>query len=135
MIQHIAWNDAYKVGHPMIDSQHQRLFELADNVYSLVNSNTESQREKVEQVIQECAEYVIFHFSCEEELMAEVGYSAMEAHKALHRDFNNYVSTLVGDFLMGKEVNLGELYSYIANWLVKHIMAEDKKLAEHAASR
>ena len=34
------------------------------------------------------------------------------------------------EFETGREINLGKLYSFVANWLVEHITAEDKKLAE-----
>ena len=39
MAKHISWDDSFKVGHPMIDSQHKRLFEIADELYSLTQSS------------------------------------------------------------------------------------------------
>ncbi len=134
MVSHIAWDDAYKVGHEMIDSQHRRLFELADALFDLLGTDAERDRELVEKVILDCAEYVLFHFSNEEQLMNEIGYDQTERHLKLHNEFNAYVSGLIGDFTDGKDVDLGELYSYIARWLVQHIMVEDRKLAQYAAN-
>ena len=90
------------------------------------------ERSHVEKLLQECAEYILFHFSSEEALMDEVEYegAARENHLGQHRDFNQYVSSLLGKFFAGETVNLGELYSFIASWLVKHIVLEDKKLGE-----
>lgn len=132
MIEHIAWDDKYKVGHPMIDSQHQHLFELADKLYNVLDAGVAWERSHVEQLLQECAEYILFHFSSEESLMDEVEYegAARKNHLGQHRDFNLYVSGLLGKFFAGEAVNLGELYSFIANWLVQHIVLEDKKLGE-----
>ena len=129
MVSHIAWDDSYKVGHNMIDKQLQRLFELADGLYNLVAAG-EQGREHIQAVIKECAEYVSFHFASEEELMDEVCYSGMEAHVKAHRAFSDYVASLMEEFTSGKEIDLGELYSFVANWLVQHITVEDKKLAE-----
>lgn len=134
MVTHIVWDDAYKVGHEMIDSQHRRLFELADVLFCLLGTDAEQDRNHVEAVILDCAEYVLFHFSNEERLMGEIGYDQAEHHFKLHHDFNGYISELIGDFTDGKDIDLGKLYSYIANWLVQHIITEDKKLAEYIAT-
>lgn len=128
---HIAWDDAYKVGNDMIDSQHQKLFELADGLHDLASSG-EKDRDKVGKVIQALVEYVMFHFGSEEDLMKKIGYADMDSHVKAHRDFNDYTSKLVGEFSSGADVDLGALYSYIADWLVKHITVVDKKLAESA---
>lgn len=131
MVSHIAWDDAYKVNNDMIDSQHQKLFQLADGLYGLVSSG-EKDRNKVGKVIQELVEYVMFHFGSEEELMKKIGYADADSHISAHRAFNDYTSKLVGDFSAGKEVDLGELYTYIGKWLVDHITVVDKKLAASA---
>lgn len=132
MIEHIAWDESFKVGHPMIDSQHQHLFELADNLYNVLDAGVSWERSHVEKVLQECAEYILFHFSSEEALMDEVEFegTVREAHLQQHKDFNLYISDLLGKFFAGEEVNLGHLYSFIASWLVKHIVLEDRKLAD-----
>lgn len=130
MTTHIAWDDAYKVGHTMIDKQHRHLFELADSLYNLVCSGEGKNRDKVAAVLKECAEYVGFHFGSEEELMDEVCYAEMDVHVQAHRAFSAYVSKLMGEFSEGKDVDLGELYTFVANWLVQHITVEDKKLAD-----
>lgn len=131
MVSHIAWDDAYKVNNEMIDSQHRKLFELADGLYGLVSSG-ETDRGKVGKVIQELVEYVMFHFGSEEELMKKIGYADADSHIKAHRDFNDYTSKLVNEFSSGKDVDLGGLYSFIGKWLVDHITVVDKKLAASA---
>lgn len=134
MIEHIVWDEQFKVGHPMIDSQHRHLFELADGLFNVQVAGIACKRENVELVIQECSEYVIFHFAAEEELMREVGYPDMESHVKEHRDFSKYVSTLFSDFSSGKDISLGDLYTHIAKWLVQHIVLEDRKLASYVSN-
>ena len=134
MIEHIAWDETYRIGHEMIDSQHQHLFELADGLFNVQVAGIECKRENVEQLIQKCAEYVIFHFASEEELMQRIGYPDIESHVKEHRDFSSYVSTLVSDFSSGKDICLGQLYTYLSKWLVQHITLEDRKLVPYIGS-
>ncbi len=134
MIEHIAWDDKYRIGHTMIDSQHQHLFEMADGLFNVQVAGIECKRENVEQVIQECSEYVIFHFAAEEELMRDVGYPDIESHVKEHRDFSRYISTLLSDFFSGKDISLGDLYTHIARWLVQHITLEDRKIAPYVSN-
>ncbi len=131
MVSHIAWDDAYKVNNEMIDSQHQKLFQLADSLYGLVSSG-EKNRDKVGAVIQDLVQYVMFHFGSEEDLMKKIGYADADSHISAHRAFNDYIFKLVGDFSAGKDVDLGGLYTYIGKWLVDHISVVDKKLAASA---
>lgn len=127
MVKHIAWKDEYKVGYEVIDTQHQHLFKIADKLYNLVKEDYDDV--DVEGLIVECAEYVIFHFNTEEKLMQEINYIAMIEHKTRHQMFNSYISTLIGELTNGNKIDLSSLYSYVADWLVNHIISEDKRLA------
>lgn len=132
MAKHIAWDDSFKVGNPMIDSQHKRLFEIADELYSLTQASEERKEADTALVLQDCAKYVNFHFSCEEKLMHDSHYGEIEAHISQHKAFTTYVVSLMSDFGRGTKIDLDKLYDFIADWLVQHISTEDKKLANHA---
>ena len=114
----------------MIDSQHQHLFSLADGLYNILVSEMKCERVHIEKLLQDCAEYILFHFSSEEALMDEVEFEGpqQQAHVQQHKEFNLYVSDLLGKFFNGEDVDIGNLYTFVANWLVKHIVVEDKKL-------
>lgn len=127
MIRHIGWSDEFLVGYDIIDTQHQHLFKIADKLYNLLQNDYDES--VVDEVAVECAEYVIFHFNTEEEMMKEIGYSGMEFHKRYHEEFSAYVSTLIGDLTAGKRIDIVQLYTYIVDWLVDHILSEDKRLA------
>lgn len=133
MAKHVAWNDEFKVGHPMIDSQHKRLFEIADELYNLTQATQDRKDSDTSLVLQDCAKYVNFHFSCEEKLMHDTSYEDTETHISQHKAFTAYVASLMGDLSRGAPVDLERLYEFIADWLVKHIGSEDKKLASYAS--
>lgn len=132
MIRYVIWNDRFKVGNEIIDSQHKHLFEIADKLYKLLENDYDA--EVVEEIVVECAEYVIFHFNTEEGIMREIGYVDIESHKKIHDAFSSYVSILIGDLTAGKEIDIAYLYSYIMDWLVDHIASQDKKLVSEINS-
>ena len=132
MAKHVAWNDSYKVGHQVIDSQHKRLFEIADELYNLILASEEKKNSDTDLVLQDCAKYVQFHFSCEEKLMFDTDYADKEEHISQHKAFTTYVASLMNDFSRGKSIDLAQLYEFVSDWLVKHIGSEDKKLAAYA---
>ena len=61
-VEHIPWNDSYRIGHPMIDKQHMHLFELADKLYNVLDADISCEASHIEPLIQECVEYVLFTF-------------------------------------------------------------------------
>ena len=134
MVKHITWEENFRVGHPMIDSQHKRLFEIADELYELILGPPEKRDSDTAMVLQDCAKYVNFHFSCEEKIMNESQYEEVEGHLNQHKAFTTYVASLMSDSSRGTGIDLEKLYVFISDWLVKHICTEDKKLANFVSS-
>ena len=134
MAKHIAWDASFKVGHPMIDSQHKRLFEIADELYELIMAPEEKREADTTLVLQDCAKYVNFHFAFEEKLMRDSKYEDVEGHLNQHKAFTTYVASLMSDSSRGSKVDLEKLYEFLSDWLVKHICLEDKKLATYISS-
>ena len=127
----IPWHDSYKVGIDTIDAQHQHLFEIADTLYAAITSDTPPTKGAVKALLDQCADYVKLHFSHEEDLMAATTYPASAGHKSAHITFTTAVMNVVKDFTAGKEIDLEELYAFIADWLVEHIIRVDRSLGTY----
>ena len=127
----IPWYDSYKVGIDTIDAQHQHLFEIADTLYAAITSDTPPTKGAVKALLDQCADYVKLHFSHEEDLMAATTYPASAGHKSAHITFTTAVMNVVKDFMAGKEIDLEELYAFIADWLVEHIIRVDRSLGTY----
>lgn len=130
MEKHVGWDDKYKVGHNLIDSQHKQLFDIADKLYEVAYKKEPYRDIDISLILQDLARYVNYHFSCEEELMRDNDYAGMENHCNIHSTFKTYVTTLVSDFSRGQAVDMKKLYDFVCTWLIEHIGSEDKKLAE-----
>ena len=130
MEKHVGWDDKYKVGHNLIDSQHKQLFDIADKLYEVAYKKEPYRDIDISLILQDLARYVNYHFSCEEELMRDNDYAGMENHCNIHSTFKTYVTTLVSDFSRGQAVDMKKLYDFVCTWLIEHIGSEDKKLAK-----
>ncbi|MBO5137796.1 MAG: hemerythrin family protein [Spirochaetaceae bacterium] len=134
MVKHISWNDEYKIGYHLIDSQHRRLFEIADEIYSLTQKEEAKQKEDIILVLQDCTKYTLSHFSTEEKLMEEIKYPAMNAHINQHKEFKVKVTEAISDYSRGNSVKLEDLYLFIVEWLVQHVTKVDKALGLYAST-
>ena len=52
-VEHIPWDDSFRIGHPMIDKQHMHLFELADKLYNVLDADLSCEASHIETLLQE----------------------------------------------------------------------------------
>ena len=73
--------------------------------------------------------YAYEHFRFEEEYMQKIHYPNFVKHRRIHKDFDDLIYAYSRDLLEGKIVLNSEIIKIIRNWLVDHILNEDKKFA------
>jgi len=129
------WKDSMLTGIEIIDTEHKKLVAAIDE---LMDACLKGQgRTKIEQTLKFVADYTKQHFSDEEKLQAKYQYPAMAGHKLLHMQFITTVGSLEKEFQKdGPNINLtSKLNKSLADWLVKHISTEDKKLGDYIKSK
>lgn len=121
------WSEEYSVHNETIDAEHRKLFELAHRVEAAANKA--ANRSEVKEILAEFFNYMRVHFAHEEEYMKSIGYPELPNHKEIHKDFTRNVASLVKN---SHSINdLKENLLIIArDWLVGHIMQEDKRIEE-----
>ena len=81
-----AFTEKYKLGVELIDSEHQRLFEIIRETNELTNDVLFNDKyDDIKKIISELKDYTIKHFGDEEEYMEKIGYSGLEAQKVAHQ--------------------------------------------------
>ena len=118
-----------ETGIALIDEQHQ---ELINRINSLGASNSFTQTE-TKKTIDLLSEYVIKHFTDEQELHQKYNYPNAEAHKTLHKNFMNEFEKVKNDFF-AKEFDFRvslELTKFIVDWIIKHIKAADVEFGKY----
>lgn len=124
----ILWDDKYKVGVEVVDSQHKQLFDLINELYKAFNEG--HAQERITKVMDGLVKYTGYHFREEEALMEQAGYPDLEAHKEKHRKLVAQVMNYQRQLNEG-ELDDGALLKFLKEWLSNHIMGVDKFYVSH----
>jgi len=116
----VEWREGFCIGIDQLDHEHRHLFSLVMRL----NLGT------VEQTVEQLLDYVVTHFSNEQDAMEKSGYPAFEAHLKQHEEF----ASQIADFLMGRdgwtEERVQDLRRFLNKWLIGHIMTHDMRFGK-----
>ena len=125
--QNIKWKSEYNIGDFKIDSEHQKLFLIAQKTLSLVESK--DSQEELKKLIVELFTYVAEQFSHEQEYMKEVNYPEIAHHITLHKTIISTLKNLIDKFNSLETKQIKEhLFNFINDYFVNHIILEDRKI-------
>lgn len=124
----IEWEDRFSVGIAEMDEQHKRLVGLL-NTFNQALSEGRG-KAALYDVLMSLIEYTKQHFRDEEALMEAKGYPGLEEHRQEHKELTGQVVDFAREFNAGnKTITIG-LMHFLRDWLVNHIMGEDKKYGD-----
>ncbi len=127
-IWEIRWDDSYSVGIDKIDSQHKIIIKLINDLNEKLSAGVN--REDLDSVMKELYKYTKFHFQEEEELMEKYKFPLFNEHLKMHREFVGRLQTICKNddiFMDGVSI-----ISFLCEWLINHILEEDKKYSSYA---
>lgn len=123
---YMEWRAALDTGHAKIDAEHRSLVETLNNLHMAMKQG--KGKDEIEKTLLFLKDYTIAHFSNEERLMIAHRYPETQRHCAIHADLVKEVGTLIANFQSGKVVLTSAVFSFLEDWLTKHIQGEDKAL-------
>ncbi|MBI5055189.1 MAG: bacteriohemerythrin [Nitrospirae bacterium] len=129
----ITWNEEYSVNIKEIDTQHQKLIELINNLFDKMRIGRG--KDVIGIILNELVNYTVYHFLTEEKLFQEHGYPEYMQHKKLHSDLTKQVKELKDKFDHGDIIVTARTLNFLNKWLIDHIMGEDKKYAPFLNSK
>ncbi|OAN45619.1 hypothetical protein A6A04_06905 [Paramagnetospirillum marisnigri] len=121
----IEWTAEMSVGSGVLDGHHQMIIDCLNGLHPLLE--TDAPEDKVLAVMSKLEDFVLVHFSEEEQEMKRAGYPDWRAHKELHDRMYDVVFSLKSDIEKGEKVDARRLFELIQDWLVTHILGEDRK--------
>eukprot|EP00906_Rhabdomonas_costata_P028047 RCo039802 len=124
--QPIVYCDDWAVGIPLIDAQHLRLFEMIEDLRLAVV--TKANPAVVTKVLKGLVEYCGDHFECEQMLMQRIKYPTLGSHMAIHQRFTDQTLQWFTEHQKGT-LNPVDVIEALLEWLVSHILENDKKIA------
>lgn len=125
----LHWKENLMVGIEQIDEEHKKLIAIINKAYDAIVDMRE--REVLSEIVGDMRAYGASHFATEERLMGRYAYPRTKVHRALHDDF--IVAAALADKLLaaGEAVEPTRLFRFLADWLNRHILVEDKRLADY----
>lgn len=119
--------EEYKLGVPLIDEQHARLFELGESAFKLLKDKyIVDKYNKIIEVIQEMSEYAVTHFKDEEAYMESINYKKLFSQKIEHAEFIKKVSELdLSKIDENHDEAIMDILTFLSKWLSEHIIEKD----------
>ena len=119
------WNEMLATHIESIDSQHKVLLAYINELHESMMSGAGN--DKLGQILDNLVKYTVNHFGYEEDLFRQHGYQYMDEHVKLHEGLRTQVGDFVNKFKSGEITVTSDLMSFLKEWLMKHIIKEDKK--------
>jgi len=121
----INWKSEYSVNIEELDIHHQQLFNIANAIYD--NCMKADRAVSIGPIIDELLAFSDYHFASEEQYMKDVGYRDINNHITKHRLFTDRIAAVQLNE-NGNELDISkELIVFLGNWLLRHVMEEDKR--------
>ena len=117
---------------PSIDTQHKRLVDYINDLYRAARRRD---MDKAREVFDALKNYAVEHFGYEERLFADYAYPEATRHKEIHRRFVETVLKWEKQLAAGDPEVVMTTLRGLVDWLVNHIMKEDKKYEAYLRER
>lgn len=121
----IQWQPDFATGINQIDSQHQKLVGMVNDLYEAMSRG--EGKDALGRVLAGLVDYTKSHFATEERLMTQHGYPGYPAHKAEHDKLTAQVLDLEAKLKAGKAVMTVQVATFLKDWLANHILHTDKQ--------
>ena len=119
-----------EVGVLEIDEQHMELINRLNALLSM--GKDADSREETQKTLDLLEEYIVKHFSDEEELQRQNNYPEYESHKKMHQLYIGEFQKLKKEFdTNGHSLKFTmDLNNSLISWIVKHIKSADVELGK-----
>ncbi len=127
------WDNKFDTDVGVVDIQHQKLVDIINRLGSI--SANQTRFAELDTILNELADYTVYHFDTEEKLMKHYAIDAdhQVVHIRAHRHFASQVTQAAKILRSRPDISrqlLTPLLKYLTNWLVQHILGMDKRMAQ-----
>jgi hemerythrin-like metal-binding protein len=121
----VAWEPTFSVDNDLMDAQHQKLFDLLNQLYDTQQQG--KTQEGISRGLVGLSRYSMEHFQAEELLMEKNNYRELQVQRREHAVFIEKVVELQHQYLNGNLREVEPMLVFLKNWLVSHILVTDQK--------
>jgi hemerythrin len=123
------WKQSYDTGLKQIDRDHRMILELANDLYTVTNSDTD--RAAVLRSCRKIVEFTEQHFSREEKYMQGCAYPGIEKHRQEHARLQEEAQRLLLRLEMNAPGSATGLYHVLRELFIEHIPEYDQPFGEY----
>lgn len=120
-----TWNDSFETGYEIIDFHHLKLIELINKL--AIAHYLKKEKSVLTEILFELENYAKYHFREEENLINSIGGTPSPEHLKEHKRFIGIIHKLKFDFVSDERPIGIELFNFLKDWLVEHILGIDKE--------
>lgn len=126
----LEWSEELSIKNQHLDDQHKKFMQQVADAFALTKEQSGDKLQKLESQMNAVVDSAKEHFKDEETYMQHIGYPFASKHKTLHRELISNISMLMMD-LEDVEHSAKEFYECLHNWLLHHILVEDKQIESY----
>ena len=120
----VDWTANLATGIAQVDSEHKVLIELINGLHEAMSKG--QGRAAVGPVLDELLRYTERHFSREEQMMKQAGYTDLASHQRIHAELVAKVRQQRQEFQGGSLLTI-DVMAFLQKWLVDHIQHVDQR--------
>lgn len=126
------WQETYLINISEIDTHHQKLVNLLNNLYhNVFECNISEKQSLIGNALAALIDYSCYHFTAEEGLMLRSEYPGYMSHKEEHEQFKTDIAQLLEENKEGTLVLSFPVLSYLKDWLILHVIHTDKQFGQY----
>lgn len=129
----IAWKKIYETGIVALDDEHRKLVAEVNRLYEAIRDKRG--HEVLRDILAMLEKYIVEHFQHEECLLEKYGFKGLDDHRQKHQDLGQAVEEIKVRITSGTEDLANELFRFLKDWVLHHIVEEDKKYGSYLESR
>jgi len=123
-----TWNSNYSVKVKRFDEDHQQLFAIINELHDGMKAGRS--KDVMHDVLTKLLRYTERHFTSEEAVMKELGYTQLPAHIEQHRKFTGKIKEVADQYKAGATGLSLSVLDFLTKWLSQHIVGVDKQYSE-----
>ena len=124
-MEKIKWSTEYNIGLEPIDTHHQKLVEILNNLNEV---KREKDMESLIRIFHDLICYSRIHFFDEEEIMKKINYPKYVEHKEEHKFFIDKLEEINKE-IYEKNVYISlSMRIFLKDWLINHILKTDREI-------
>ncbi|MBP3507284.1 MAG: hemerythrin family protein [Lachnospiraceae bacterium] len=124
----------YLTNIPLIDEEHQQLFDYANQVYDLLHQEFIADKyDNIADILGKLRDYTKKHFADEEAYMESIQYKRLFSQKIQHNAFIQKLEEWDLESIDGsdnQDETIQEMLNFLTDWLIHHILELDTQIGK-----